>query len=119
MNIIPFLRRLFYLEFPFLAAVLFITLVWSVPAFCDEIHDAAKAGDLAKVKALLKNNPELVFSKGKRTLLYWAAYYGLKEVVELLLTKGADANDKDEYGDMAFILCADLVELQPQHDGHE
>ena len=40
-----------------------VALVWSSLAFCGEIHDAAKDGDLEKVKALLKDNPDLVNSK--------------------------------------------------------
>ena len=36
------------------AAVMLFALVWSGLAFCDEIHDAARAGDLEKVKMLLR-----------------------------------------------------------------
>jgi photosystem II stability/assembly factor-like uncharacterized protein len=36
-----------------------ILLALSIPAFCDEIHDAAAAGGLTKVEALLKENPKL------------------------------------------------------------
>jgi len=44
------------------------------------IHDAALNGDLAKVKALLKTNPDLVFSKDSQgdTPLLHAAEYGHK-----------------------------------------
>ena len=45
------------------AIVLMIILAWSSLAFCGEIHEAAKGGDLEKVKALLKANPDLVSSK--------------------------------------------------------
>ena len=45
------------------AAVLLPALTWSSLAFCGEIHRAARAGDLENVKALLKVNPDLVFSK--------------------------------------------------------
>jgi hypothetical protein len=38
-------------------------LALSSLAFCGEIHDAAKSGDLEKVKALLKDKRGLVFSK--------------------------------------------------------
>jgi outer membrane protein assembly factor BamB len=44
MGIYTFLRHL--------ASVLLIILAWSLPTFCGEIHEAAKAGDTAKVKAL-------------------------------------------------------------------
>jgi len=41
--------------------LLCLVLAWIIPAFGDEIHEAAKNGDLEKVKALLKGNPDLVF----------------------------------------------------------
>jgi hypothetical protein len=47
------------------AAVLLVALAWSSLAFCGEIHQAARNGDLAKVEALLKDNPDLVFAKDK------------------------------------------------------
>jgi hypothetical protein len=37
-----------------LAAASHIMLAWSIPAFCGEIHSAARKGDLEKVKTLLK-----------------------------------------------------------------
>jgi hypothetical protein len=40
-----------------LATILLIMLAWNIPAFCGEIHDAAKAGDLTEVKTLLKKSP--------------------------------------------------------------
>ena len=111
-----FLSRLFHSKTFRLAAVLQITLVWSIPAICGEIHDAAGAGDLTKVKALLKDNPDLVFSKKEDlrldktvriigdeigydlTPLHSAAESGYKEVVELLLVNKADVNAKTDNG---------------------
>jgi ankyrin repeat protein len=80
-----------------LALVLLITLVWSITASCGEIHDAAKAGDLEKVKALLKENPEMAFIKGDfgMTPLHLAASKGYKDVVELLLANKGEINAKD------------------------
>jgi ankyrin repeat protein len=64
--------------------------------FCSVIHDAAKDGDLAKVQALLEENPELVSSidSSGHTPLHWAAFRGHKDVAELLLAHGADVNAK-------------------------
>ena len=78
-----------------------VALAWSSLAFCGEIHDAAKRGDLAKVKALLKDNPDLVFSKDNdgKTPLHLAAVYGHKDVAELLLANKAEVNAKDNDGD--------------------
>jgi hypothetical protein len=87
MNKTTFLSRLFRSKFHWFAAFLLIELIWIEPAFCGEIHDAAQAGDLEKIKALLLNNPKLVFSKNNESLtpLHLAALEGHKEVVELLL----------------------------------
>ena len=61
------------------------------------IHDAARDCDSKKVKALLKGNPDLVFSKNNSgmTPLHAAAYNGCKDVAELLLANEADVNAKD------------------------
>jgi ankyrin repeat protein len=91
-----FLPRLLHPQITRIAAVLLITLVWSSLAFCGEIHDAAEKGDLAKAKALLKNNPELVSSKNNAGFnpLYYAARDGYKDVAELLLANKAEVNAK-------------------------
>jgi len=39
-----------------------IPVLNSNPTACGEIHEAARDGDLQKVKALLKDNPELIVS---------------------------------------------------------
>jgi ankyrin repeat protein len=79
------------------AAVMLVALGWSSFAFCGEIHDAAKSGDLEKVKALLKNNPDFVFSRDDKyggTPLQWTVVYGHKAVAELLLASKAEVNAK-------------------------
>ena len=89
--------ELFHSRVPRLAIVTLIALVWSDPAFCREIHDAARDGDMAKVKALLKENPDLVLSKDNidgGTPLHMAASGGHKDVVELLLANKAEVNAK-------------------------
>jgi ankyrin repeat protein len=99
-----------------------IMLACRIPAFCGEIHDAAKAGDLAKVKALLKDYPELVSSKDNVNItpLHWAAQFGHKGLVELLLAHGTDVNAKDNNGKTPMKLAAencktDVVELLRHH----
>jgi ankyrin repeat protein len=60
-------------------------LAWSIPTFCGEIHEAARDGDWQKVKALLNDNPELIFSVdgGGQTPLHPSAFRGQKNVVKL------------------------------------
>jgi cytohesin len=84
------------------AAVMLVTLSWSSFAFCGEIHDAAKSGDLEKVKALLKDKPNLVFSKDKKgdTPLLVAVKFGHKDVAAFLLAHKANVNAKGK--DEAF-----------------
>ena len=83
-----------------------------------EIHEAAGAGDLAKVKALLKDNPNLVFSKDNNdeTPLHWAASRGHKNVAELLLANKAGVDARDNHGQTPLHAAAigghkDLAEL--------
>jgi TonB family protein len=100
MNITTFLSRIFHCRIPRITTVLIIMLALSTPAFCGPIHDAAKEGDLAKVKALLENNRKMVSSKDNNgsTPLHLAAWNGHKDIVELLLANKADVNAKDTMG---------------------
>jgi hypothetical protein len=101
----------------------------------DQIHDAARDGDLAKVQALLKGNPELVFGKGTHggTRLHWAALKGHADVAELLLANHADVNARANSARTPLYLAAlkghkDVTELlfanhadvnAKDNDGHE
>jgi ankyrin repeat protein len=85
---------------PAVALVALVALAWSSLAFCGEIHDAAGDGSLRKVKALLKDNPDLVSSRDNNgdTPLHLAAAKGYKDVTQLLLAKAADVNAKNNDG---------------------
>jgi ankyrin repeat protein len=97
MNIISFLSRLSHSPISRLAIVMLGALACSAPAFCGEIHDAAKAGDLEKVKILLKANPELVSITDDDGMmpLHRAVSNGHNDVAELLLAHGAEINAMD------------------------
>jgi ankyrin repeat protein len=89
-----------------------IALAWSSLAYCGEIHDAIRKGDLATVQALLKDNPELANSKDRsgRTALQWAAVFGFKEISQVLLGYKADINARDSAG-MTPLHYKDEVQL--------
>ena len=104
------------------AAVTLLALAWSTVAFCGEIHDAAKAGDLDKVKELLKSSADLVSSKDGygMTPLHWAASLRdprlstprayvvspTPEVAELLLANKAEINAQDDTGSTPLHVAA-------------
>lgn len=88
-----------------------------------EIHSAASAGNVEKVKALLKANPKLVFdthSHNHATPLHFAASCNQKSIAELLLANNANVNAKELHGDTPLIWAAghchkEVVELLLAH----
>ena len=69
--------------------------LWTTGALlrAGEIQDAAAAGDLEKVRTILKAKPELANARDLGTTpLHEAASHGYLPVVELLVTSGADVN---------------------------
>jgi ankyrin repeat protein len=132
MNTLSLFSRIGHSSISRRAAVLLVALVWSSLAFCGEIHEAANAGDLAKVKALLKDNPDLVSSKDSYGLtpLHYAAWQGHKEVAELLLIAKADINAKANDGrtplhvaaywgqkDVAALLLVNQADVNAKDEG--
>jgi len=66
--------------------------------FKSTIHQAADAGDLAKVKAFIQEGVDVNTNVHGCTPLHCAVRYGHKEVAQLLIAKGADVNAKDTRG---------------------
>jgi Ankyrin repeats (3 copies)/Ankyrin repeats (many copies) len=66
---------------------------------CGGIHYAARDGDFAKVKALVQDYPDLVFTKSEngQTPLHFAAENGHRDVAELLLANKAEVNARDTF----------------------
>jgi ankyrin repeat protein/beta-lactamase regulating signal transducer with metallopeptidase domain len=79
-----------------------------VDAILDPILDAVKAGDLKKIKAMIKDNPELVSIRdfGHATPLHWAVEFDQKDLAALLLAKRADVNAADNNGETPLHVAA-------------
>lgn len=75
-----------------LLSALAAILLLAVSIFAAEIHDAAEQGDLAAVKRLVSESPDLLDASNERgsTPLHNASFGGHLEVVKFLLEKGAD-----------------------------
>lgn len=63
-----------------------------------EILKAAKKGDLAALRRLLKGEPSLVHARDKdgSTPLHWAAWRGQVEAARVLLESGAEVNARNQ-----------------------
>jgi len=62
----------------------------------ERIEQALRFRDVETARTLLKNHPDLVFTKDATgtPLLFYAAYYGQYEIVKLMLADKADVNAK-------------------------
>ena len=78
------------------AAIILINLMSAMNAIAQEINTAAEMGDITRIRALLQDDPESVNTKNIYGLapLHFAALYGHKDVVELLIMNGADIHMK-------------------------
>ena len=73
-----------------IAAVVLVGCGESVPDI--DINLAASTGDIEAVKQYLAGGGDVNAKDEESTPLYWAAYEGQKEIVELLIANGADVN---------------------------
>ncbi|RYG25308.1 ankyrin repeat domain-containing protein [bacterium] len=61
---------------------------------------ATKAGNLALVRSLIEKHPEWIHARDKEssTPLHWAAWKGHPEIIDLLVSAGADVHSHNENG---------------------
>ena len=81
--------------------ILFLSiLVLVVSGSAQNIHEAARQGNLAEVKAFLETDKKLINFKNiwGKTPLHLASDSGHLEVVKFLTENGADLNAKDNFG---------------------
>jgi ankyrin repeat protein len=103
-----------------LSLVIFST---AIHVFAQDIHEAAKTGDLDRLKKILSENPSLVNSqdKDKMTPLHHAIYTGNLESASLLISQGADVNAVNYKADTPLHVAAyegnaDAVRLLLEHN---
>jgi len=79
---------------------LMVALAFAPASPADEIHEAARQGNLEKVRTLVDKDPALVAArdKGGETPLHWAAFSGNVDLVRFLLEKGAEVDAKNIRG---------------------
>ena len=81
-----------------LLCLLSIGLAGPVSADPKALFDAAQAGDLARVRALVEAGASVdAENRYKVTPLFFAAMNGHLDVVDYLIAKGADVNQKDSF----------------------
>lgn len=83
----------------FITLFLFLCLIFAQISFADDIHVAVQRGSIDEVRAMLKANPRLVGSPDENgnLPLHLAADAGNLEIVDLLLTSGADVHAEGQY----------------------
>jgi hypothetical protein len=94
-------------------------VIFSLSSFAvaEPLHEAAKEGDLAKVKSLIAEGSDVnVGDENGLTPLHLAAYRGHKDVAEVLIINGANVNAADKTDSTPLHLAAnkghkDVAEL--------
>jgi len=97
------------MKWKLLSAILLIALFLTPALGASEIHDAALAGDMAKVKALLEKDPALLNAKGRndKAPIHWAAQGGHLELVAFLIAKGAPVDSRNIKNETPLVYAAE------------
>jgi ankyrin repeat protein len=99
-----------------------LTVQFSTALFSAEIHDSAKKGDLEGVRAALARDPALAHEQTETgaTPLHFACASESTDVVELLISKGAevDAMNDSHYTPLHFAAAYDRPEIIKLLLGH-
>jgi ankyrin repeat protein len=102
----------------------FILLIVNCGVYAAEIHEAAENGDLETVKRLISQNPALLEAPDRegKTPLHYAAAKGHLNVVEFLVSKGANVNARNSSGATPLYLAKgfgrkEVVEFLTKHGG--
>ena len=71
-----------------------------VALHADEIHELVKNKDLAEIKKLVKENPQVVHSvdENGRTALHWACRVDELDIITFLIDQHSDVNKADQNG---------------------
>ena len=84
------------------------------------IRNALEKGNVEKVQAMLKDEPDLALKKDSEgaTLLHEAAFGGNKDVAKMLLATKADVNARDNYGRAPLYYAAAMGNQDVAEDDH-
>jgi ankyrin repeat protein len=81
------------------------------------IYKAVRRGEASTIKDILKRNSRLINAKDNEGLtpLHYAVVTGHKDLVSLLIARGADINARDNRGATPLHLAVDRVQREIAH----